>query len=72
MLTDLSVAEEEAAFGAAFLAGTGVGVCQSLEAACAEAVQVAETIASVNTAVMDHAYQQYRRIYPALREIARS
>jgi xylulokinase len=54
------------------LAGTGIGVWQSVKTACAATVHVAQTIAPKNTAVMDHAYQQYRRIYSALREIARS
>jgi hypothetical protein len=33
---------------------------------------VAQTIVPKSAAVIDEAYQQYRRIYPALREIARS
>ncbi|WP_353067520.1 FGGY family carbohydrate kinase [Tunturibacter psychrotolerans] len=66
------VAEEGAAFGAALLAGTGTGVWQSVEAACAATVHVAQTIAPKNAAVMDQAHKQYRRIYPALQEIARS
>jgi xylulokinase len=69
---EVLVAEEGAAFGAALLAGTGIGVWESVEAACAATVHVAETIAPRNAAVMDEAYKQYRRIYPALREIARS
>ena len=56
----------------ALLAGTGVGAWDSVEAACAATVRVAETIEPKNAAVMDEAYQRYRRIYPALREIARS
>jgi xylulokinase len=69
---EMLVAEEGGAFGAALLAGTGIGVWQSVEAACAATVHVAQTIAPRNIAVMDEAYKQYRRIYPALREIARS
>ena len=65
-------AEEGGAFGAALLAGTGVGAWDSVEAACAATVRVAETIEPKNGAVMDEAYKRYRRIYPALREIARS
>jgi xylulokinase len=57
--------------GASLLAGTGIGVWESVEAACAATVRVAETTAPKNAAVMDEAYKQYRRIYPALREIAR-
>lgn len=62
-------AEEGGAFGAALLAGTGVGVWPSVEAACASTVRVAETIAPRHAAVMDRAYAEYRRIYPALRDI---
>jgi xylulokinase len=69
---ELLEAEEGGAFGAALLAGTGVGAWDSVEAACAATVRVAETIEPKNAAVMDGAYQRYRRIYPALREIARS
>src|SRR5271156_3420051 len=65
-------AEEGGAFGAALLAGTGIGAWDSVEAACAATVRVAETIEPKNAAVMGEAYKRYRRIYPALREIARS
>src|ERR1700733_11383219 len=64
---EVLVAEEGAAFGAALLAGTGIGVWDSVEAACAATVHVAQTLAPKNAAVMDEAYQKYRRIYPALR-----
>jgi xylulokinase len=43
---------------------------ESVEAACVATVRVAETIAPRNAGVMDEAYGRYRRIYPALREIA--
>ncbi len=69
---ELLEAEEGGAFGAALLAGTGVGAWDSVEAACAATVRVAETIEPKNAAVMNEAYKQYRRIYPALHEIARS
>jgi xylulokinase len=68
---ELLQAEEGGAFGAALLAGTGVGVWTSVEAACAATVRVAETIAAKNAAVMQEVYTRYRRIYPALREIAK-
>jgi xylulokinase len=67
---ELLEAEEGGAFGAALLAGAGIGVWASVEAACAATVRVAETIAPRNAGVMDEAYRKYRRIYPALREIA--
>ncbi|WP_260739277.1 xylulokinase [Tunturiibacter lichenicola] len=69
---ELLQAEEGGAFGAALLAGTGVGAWDSVEAACAATVRVAETIEPKNTAVMNEAYKRYRRVYPALHEIARS
>jgi xylulokinase len=64
-------AEEGGAFGAALLAGAGIGAWESVEGACAATVRVAETIAPRSAGVMDEAYLRYRRIYPALREIAR-
>jgi xylulokinase len=67
---ELLEAEEGGAFGAALLAGTGIGVWASVEAACAATVRVAETIAPKDVAVMDEAYGRYRRIYPALKKIA--
>jgi xylulokinase len=65
-------AEEGGAFGAALLAGTGIGVWGSVEEACAATVRVAETIEPKHVAAMNAAYKEYRRIYPALREITRS
>ncbi len=67
---ELLEAEEGGAFGAALLAGTGIGAWASVEAACAATVRVAETISPKDAGVMDKAYEQYRRVYPALREIA--
>ena len=64
-------AEEGGAFGAALLAGTGVGVWTSVQAACDATVRVASTVEPRDAAAMDKAYGQYRRIYPALREIGR-
>ncbi len=68
---ELLEAEEGGAFGAALLAGAGIGVWESVEAACAATVRVAETIAPKHASVMDEAYRKYRRVYPALREIGR-
>lgn len=67
---ELLEAEEGGAFGAALLAGTGIGVWQSVEAACAATVRVAETIPPKSAAVMEEGYARYRRIYPALKTIA--
>jgi xylulokinase len=66
---ELLEAEEGGAFGAALLAGTGIGAWPTVEAACAATIRVAETIAPKNQAIMDEAYKQYRKIYPALKAI---
>src|SRR5271170_7144491 len=68
---ELLEAEEGGAFGAALLAGTGIGVWPSVEAACAETGRVDEKKTPKHTDVMNEGYKKYRRIYPALREIAR-
>jgi xylulokinase len=48
-----------------------VGVWPTVEAACAATVRVAETIEPKDAVAMDEAYQRFRRVYPALREIGR-
>lgn len=63
-------AEEGGAFGAALLAGTGVGAWVNVEEACAATVRVASTVVLKDANAMNDAYNEYRRIYPALREIA--
>jgi len=62
-------AEEGGAFGAALLAGTGVGAWPDVPTACAETIRVAEVIEPRNASVMDRTYLEYRKIYPALRRI---
>lgn len=69
---ELLEAEEGGAFGAALLAGTGIGVWSSVEEACAATIRVAETIQPKHVAEMNASYDQYRRIYPALKAIART
>jgi xylulokinase len=69
---ELLEAEEGGAFGAALLAGTGVGAWPDVESACAATVRVSETIAPRNADVMREAYKLYRRVYPALRTIRES
>jgi xylulokinase len=66
---ELLEAEEGGAFGAALLGGTGVGAWASVEAACAATVRVAETVEPRHVDVMARAYEEYRRIYPALKTI---
>jgi xylulokinase len=69
---ELLAADEGGAFGAALLAGVGVGAWATVEAACAATVQVAEVIEPKNAKVMDRAYVKFRRVYPALKEIGRN
>jgi xylulokinase len=69
---ELLAAEEGGAFGAALLAGVGVGAWPSVEAACAATVQVAQQIEPKHAPAMELAYADFRRLYPALREIGRN
>jgi len=62
-------AEEGGAFGAALLAGTGIGAWKDVETACAETIRVAEIIEPKHAPEMNAAYAEYRRVYPALRGI---
>jgi len=65
-------AEEGAAYGAAILAGAGAGEWSSVEQACDAIVRVATRIRpqQQDSATMQQAYGTYRKIYPALRQIA--
>jgi xylulokinase len=65
----LLAADEGGAFGAALLAGVGVGAWSTVEQACAATVQVAEVIKPLHAAAMDKAYARFRRMYPALKSI---
>ncbi len=66
---ELLEAQEGGAFGAALLAGTGVGAWASVEDACGATIQVREEIQPKHADVMAAAYEDYRRIYSALRQI---
>ncbi|MHB1021008.1 MAG: xylulokinase [Acidobacteriaceae bacterium] len=68
---ELLEAEEGGAYGAALLAGTGVGAWPDLDAACDATIRVAQTIAptTADSAALQAAYTRYRRIYGALRQI---
>lgn len=70
-VSDVLVAEEGAAFGAALLAGVGAGAWPDTDAACATAIQVAEQIAPDPETAKNYAdgYKVFRRLYPALRSI---
>jgi xylulokinase len=65
-------AEEGGAFGAALLAGTGVGAWPDVETACAETIRVAEVIEPKHAAEMEKAYREYRKVYPALKAIGKA
>ncbi len=68
---EIIASEEGAAYGAALLAGVGVGVWPSVDVACDAAVSVARRIEpkAECVQVMKQKYAAYRRLYPALREI---
>jgi len=65
-------AEEGAAYGAAILAGVGAGKWASVDEACDAVVKTAQKVDPVaqNVSVLDRAYQEYRRVYPALKQIS--
>jgi xylulokinase len=71
MPVDLVTAEEGAAYGAALLAGVGAGMWRSVEAACETAVHVAKRVEPIakNVELMNRRYEEYRKLYPALRGI---
>ena len=68
---EIVAAEEGAAYGAAILAGTGVGAWSSVDEACDKVVRVASRIPlnQTNSKTMQQNYRTYRKIYPALREV---
>lgn len=61
-------ADEGAAFGAAILAGVGVGAWNSVDEVCDKAVRIAETIEMnpESAKTLDNNYGIYKRLYPAL------
>ena len=71
MRADLIAAEEGAAYGAGLLAGVGAGVWRSVESACETAVHVAKHVEPIpnNVEQMNRRYEEYRKLYPALRAI---
>jgi xylulokinase len=66
---ELLEAEEGGAFGAALLAGTGVGAWPSVEAACEATIRPAQTIEPQHAGAMVEAYKHYQKLYYALRAI---
>jgi xylulokinase len=69
---NLLEAEEGGAFGAALLAGTGIGIWPSVEAACEATIRIAQTIQPKSAEAMQAAYAEYIKIYPALKNIGRA
>jgi xylulokinase len=70
MPVELVAAEEGPAYGAALLAGVGVGVWPSVEAACERTVRIAKRVEpdKNRTALMNRQYGAFRKLYPALRD----
>ncbi len=68
---EVLVAEEGAAYGAALLAGVGIGVWPSVDEACAQTVSVAARIDPDPNAVavLNACYRAYCALYPALRAV---
>jgi xylulokinase len=66
-------AEEGAAFGAALLAGVGVGNWTSVENAADASVRISQQIEpdARDAALMNRRYRAYRKLYPALRDVWR-
>ena len=69
--SEVLVAEEGGAFGAALLAGVGIGVWPTADDACQTALAVAERIEPDAEAVKvyEAGYKVFRRLYPALRSL---
>lgn len=68
---ELVEADEGAAYGAALLAGVGVGTWTSVDEACGVSVRVRERLepeASLRS-LMDQQYRAYQRVYPAVRSL---
>ncbi len=65
-------ADEGAAYGAALVAGVGVGLWPGVDEACDRLVRssIAASPSAVTVAKMNECYDVYRRVYPALRAIA--
>ena len=63
---------EGSALGAALLAGVGGRVYSSVEESSVQAIHVREHVAphSARSKIYDRQYQIYRRLYPAVRELA--
>jgi xylulokinase len=71
MPVELIEAEEGGAYGAALLAGVGVGAWPTVESACETVVRVAKTVRPdpKTVSLMNLQYAEYRKLYPALKGI---
>ena len=69
--TEVLTAEEGGAYGAALLAGVGVGAWPDTDTACEQSLKIAESFQPDPEAgkIYGEAYQRFRAIYPALRSI---
>jgi xylulokinase len=74
MAVELVAADEGGAYGAGLLAGVGIGVWPSADEACKVAVHVAKRVQPIgdNVELMERQYLEFRKIYPALRTVARA
>ncbi|CAA9384517.1 MAG: Xylulose kinase [uncultured Pyrinomonadaceae bacterium] len=70
-MVETNAAEEGAAYGAALLAGVGVGNWKTINEACDETIRVAEKITPNDESVkiLNRRYRAYQTIYPSLRSI---
>src|SRR5205085_11781566 len=68
---EVLAAEEGAAYGAALLAGVGVGVWPSVDEACAQSVRIAARVEpdAEASGVLDARYKAFQTLYPALRHL---
>jgi xylulokinase len=64
-------AEEGAAYGAALLAGVGVGKWKTVDDACVETIRIAERIEpnSESVEILNRQYEAFRAVYPSLRGV---
>jgi len=71
MPVELIAAEEGGAYGAALLAGVGVGAWSTVESACETVVRVAKTVRPdpKTVSLMNLQYTEYCKLYPALKAI---
>lgn len=69
--TKTLVADEGAAFGAALLAGVGMGIWKTVDEACKKTIRVEEifTPNRKSVAVLNKQYEKYRKLYPLLRSL---